>query len=1036
MGRSLVRECRYSLAGPSGLNTRYRVYGGLAAAAFVVALVSSLVIWAQLRTDDANELRRQAQETVEDLHVVRDALQGTEAPDQQIGRANPVPQVKAVESSIQRLEAADLDTASRALLASIVLALPVDQRISPDGRAETVRPVNALMADLTDLQQRQSALVAARESTLHTNLQTLFAAVCSIVALVTGQLLVIGWILASKVRARLQLLVHQETRHLLSVQENLNGQLLAGNARLRQSEESLEVTLNSIGDAVLATDAQARITRLNPVAEQLTGWTQAESLGRPVDDVFRIIKKDTREVAVVPVMATLAQGTIQGLANHTVLIARDGRECDIADSCAAIRDHDGQVVGAVLVFRNVSLEYAAQQAIRDSTAQIQAILNTVVDGIVTLDAGNDQIETVNPAAERMFGYSAAELHGQGFRLLIPELDQGQSKVALDYYRAGDDARSNGLGREVIGHRKDGSVFPLEMAVSEMWLNGKRFFTGMLRDITARKQIEDEGRKLEQRLRDQHFYVRSLIESNVDAMMTSDPSGTISDVNKQMEMLTECTRDELIGAPFKNYFTDPLRAEAAIQRVLTENKVTDYELVAQSRTGRTTDVSCNAITYYDRDRVLQGVFASVRDITDRKQFERILLDGNLELERAKSMAESANLAKSEFLSSMSHELRTPLSAILGFAQLIDIGVPLPTPAQKRSVDQILKAGWYLLELINEVLDLALVESGNLLLSMEPIQLSEVMQVCEDMIQPQAQKLGIGVSFQSNGEPNSDPLYVQADRIRLKQILINLLSNAIKYNRPGGSVVVDCMRRPDNRLRIQVRDSGAGIAEEKLQQLFQPFNRLGQESGGVEGTGIGLVVSKRLVELMDGTIGAESSVGSGSVFWIELALAQQPGLDIAADPAPVQRDTSIATTTMTRQLLYVEDNPANLMLIEDLVTRRQDVRLLTARTGDTGVDIARALLPDVILMDINLPGISGVKALQILLSDPLTAHIPVIALSANAMPSDIQRGLEAGFYRYLTKPIKVLEFLSTLDEALVLALERKSARITEPLDTVSC
>ena len=392
-----------------------------------------------------------------------------------------------------------------------------------------------------------------------------------------------------------------------------------------------------------------------------------------------------------------------------------------------------------------------------------------------------------------------------------------------------------------------------------------------------------------------------------------------------------------------------------------------------------------------------------DNSVRKQVE-------MQLQKAMAAAEKANLAKSDFLSSMSHELRTPLSAILGFAQLMESGVPTPTTSQKRSIDQILQAGWYLLELINEILDLALIESGRLSLSLEPISLTEVMHECRAMIEPQAQKRGVTVDF-----PQLEFRYfVNADRTRVKQVLINLLSNAIKYNRPDGTVEVRCILNPPGRIRICVTDTGAGLPPDKLSQLFQPFNRLGQESNAEEGTGIGLVVAKRLLELMGGVIGVESTVGTGSVFWFELNLTEeQPAgsaLPLTFTPAQVH------AKAQSRTLLYVEDNPANLMLVEDLIARRPDIRLLSARDGSRGIEIARASRPDVILMDINLPGISGITALRMLAEDPSTAHIPVIALSANAIPRDIAKGLDAGFFRYLTKPIKVPEFMDTLDVAL--------------------
>ena len=396
-----------------------------------------------------------------------------------------------------------------------------------------------------------------------------------------------------------------------------------------------------------------------------------------------------------------------------------------------------------------------------------------------------------------------------------------------------------------------------------------------------------------------------------------------------------------------------------------------------------------------------------DNSVRKQVE-------LELHKAIAVADKANLAKSDFLSSMSHELRTPLSAILGFAQLMESGTPPPTVAQKRSIDQILQGGWYLLDLINEILDLTMIESGKLSLSMESSSLADVMSECQTMIEPQAHQRNITVTF-----PELDTAYfVKADRTRVKQVLINLLSNAIKYNKARGTVVVSYHINTPGQIRICVTDSGEGLAPDQLTQLFQPFNRLGQESSAEEGTGIGLVVCKRLVELMDGVIGVESKVGQGSVFWIELKLT--PERQASTDNAKL---LSVATkpknSADTSTLLYVEDNPANLMLVEDLIARRPDIKLLTARDGKLGVAMARAHLPDVILMDINLPGISGIKALRLLAEDAATAHIPVVALSANAMPSDIDKGLAAGFFRYLTKPIKVAEFMTTLDMALTFA-----------------
>jgi CheY-like chemotaxis protein len=298
----------------------------------------------------------------------------------------------------------------------------------------------------------------------------------------------------------------------------------------------------------------------------------------------------------------------------------------------------------------------------------------------------------------------------------------------------------------------------------------------------------------------------------------------------------------------------------------------------------------------------------------------------------------------------------------------------------------------------------------------------MEECQAMIEPQRQTRGMSMTF-----PRFDlPYFVDADRTRLKQVVINLLSNALKYNRPGGAVSVECTANTPERVRISVRDTGAGLSPEKLAQLFQSFNRLGQEDSAEEGTGIGLVVSKRLVELMGGVIGVESIVGEGSVFWIELVATHAPHADLEVAGPTIAAQPKLLTGPQLRTLLYVEDNPANLALVEQLLAHCSEIRLISARNGTLGIQIARDSQPDVILMDINLPGLSGLEALTILREDPATAHIPIVALSANAMPRDIRKGLEAGFFRYVTKPINFVEFMDTLRVALEYAERGARAR----------
>jgi PAS domain S-box-containing protein len=679
------------------------------------------------------------------------------------------------------------------------------------------------------------------------------------------------------------------------------------------------------------------------------------------------------------------------------------------------RNPDSAVLDKAASTTAASIEVRRQKALLKTGALQNAIFNSAnFSSIATDEKGVIQI--FNVGAERMLGYTAADVLN---RITPADISDPQEVIArakalsielatpiTPGFEALVFKASRGIEDiyELTYIRKDGSRFPAIVSVTALRDDRSAIIGYLLigTDNTARKLVEEKLRWTEEGF-------RLMVESVTDAAIVMlDPEGHVASWNAGAQRIKGYTTEEIVGQHFSRFYPREDIDRGTPQRDLDAVKVRgrfEAEGWRVRKDGST--FWANEVFTAIRDQAgnPRGFAKLTRDLTERRQVEA-------ELTSAKAVAERANLAKSNFLSSMSHELRTPLNAILGFGQLMESGSPLPTPAQKASIDQILQAGWYLLELINEILDLALIESGKLSISLEPVSLDAVMLECQSMIGPQAQKRGIRMSF-----PRFDnPCFVNADPTRVKQILINLLSNAIKYNQTGGAVVVECTASIPDRIRVSVRDTGAGLPPEKLAQLFQPFNRLGQEASAEEGTGIGLVVTKRLVELMGGVIGAESEVGVGSVFWIELNSASAPSfMDDAHEPAaPAQ--TQVESGAARRTLLYVEDNPANLKLVEQLIARRADIRLLTAVTGKLGIELARASRPEVILMDINLPGISGTEAMKILREDPTTAHIPVLALSANAIPRDIEAGLEAGFFRYLTKPIRVNEFMEALDVAL--------------------
>jgi PAS domain S-box-containing protein len=519
--------------------------------------------------------------------------------------------------------------------------------------------------------------------------------------------------------------------------------------------------------------------------------------------------------------------------------------------------------------------------------------------------------------------------------------------------------------------------------------------GVSHDITERKEAQEALAKSERN------YRLMLESSPVGVGSINMESSQARFANSRLLEIMGVTREELFSRTKGEYWANPGDREEFIKDFQREGLLTkEVELVKPDGT----PYWC--VLTWQYNPALEGdVLFWVYDISDRKEAEA-------EMIRAKNQAEAASNAKSEFLSAMSHELRTPLNSILGFGQILEADLNQSMDEdQIESIHQIIRGGRHLLELINGVLDLSRIEVGHIEVSMTDIRIGDVLDECLSLIETQAsdQNISVTLDFEDFVET-----HVRADLTRFRQVLINLLSNAIKYNKDAGSITISCSQIGDNRLRTTIADTGPGIAADVIAQVFEPFERLGFEDTIIEGTGIGLTISKMLTELMNGSIGVESEIGSGSRFWVDMDICDAPPQ--ITHPAENFADRHETGFESDHTVLYIEDNPANLMLMEKIVARVPNLSMISSNTAEHGLEIAAKAVPDIIMMDINLPGMNGFEALVELRKNTTTSHIPIIAVSANAMPDDIEKGRQLGFERYLTKPIVVQDVLDAIQEAV--------------------
>lgn len=830
--------------------------------------------------------------------------------------------------------------------------------------------------------------------------------------------------------------------HYVWILSDITARKQAG-LKLWESEQRYRSLFENSFDGVFSLDQEGRFLTLNPMGERIIGHPEAELVGKPFLPLLAEYDRDR----IWKLFRRVLEG--EALTGEMDGLNPEGKVTHLEFQSQPIWVKEG-VAGAFVIAKDVTERRVYEKVLEENNENLLRASIELERQKFTLDqhaivsasdpAGN--IVYVNDKFCEISQYHREELLGQNHRLL------NSSYHSAKFFRKMWDTISHGeVWHGILRNRKkDGSFYWVESTIVP-FLDEKgrpyRYLSART-DITERIEAEAKlriGRETEEALRKILALaiiphpIEDILDRSLDVILgvswlSIRPRAALFLMDEEAGDLRMVTQRNLSAAAAQQCERLPLGrclcGRAAQERMTIyahcldsrhENRYAGIEehghySVPIISEGRVLGVLVTYLEHghaHNLDEVsfLEAVAHTLANVIKRKRTEDELL-------RAMKLAEQASRAKSDFLSRMSHELRTPMNAILGFAQLMESDPDEPlTTGQREGVEQILKAGWHLLELINEVLDLSRIEAGKLQLVLESVDIADLAMECRSLIAPMAAQRGITVYDQSF---ELELPRVYADSTRLKQVLLNLLSNAVKYNREEGSIAITYQEMPDNRLRLAVSDTGEGIPEGQLSSLFESFNRLGADDTGVEGTGIGLVITKRLVELMGGSIGVESRPGEGSTFWIELIANPvgefaPTGKREAACPLPGHGAAPLRHT-----VLYVEDNPANLKLVDQIVGQMGGIRLLTAPDAITALGLALDQRPDAILADINLPGLDGYELLVRLREREETRSIPALALSANAMPDDVERGLAAGFRHYLTKPVDVRRFREALEEVL--------------------